>query len=1038
MIKTSPDGDVESTPHFRSMCFTTVNETELVKDYNQAVEKVKTIFLEYQREGSGWQLDKVLHLDLGVVAYKPVEGASYLPLPKKIKNKKAVLNVQNDDLKCFLWSVLAAKHPIDRRDQPHRVNHYKPYESELNMAGIDYPVKIDQVKKFERQNPTTSVSVFGFEEQELFPLYITKDKKELHVNLLLYSQDTRRHYCLIRDLDRLLSIITRHEHRMYHCNYCMHGFVRQDLLDDHEPHCGRHGPQKIKLPDEDHTTLQYTEVQKQLKVPFVIYADFESILIEHDKSELDRNKSFTQKTQHHQPCGFCYTIVSTVEDYCKPPVVYRGEDAVDKFLENLIEEEKQITEMLTVVVPMEITNEQEQAFQEATVCHICGFDLGADRVRDHDHLTGLYRGVAHNECNLNYKFTGNIPVVFHNLRGYDSHLIMQGLGKMTSEKISCIPNNTEKYISFSVGNLVFIDSLQFMDASLERLVANLSKDGDDQFTILKKYVESDKLNLLLRKGVYPYEYMNSFNKFQETQLPPKGAFYSSLKDSSITEDDYEHAQKVYREFRCQNLGEYHDLYLKSDVLLLADVFENFRTICLEYYQLDPGHFYTSPGLSWSACLKMTGVELELLTDPDMYLFIEEGLRGGISMITHRHAKANNPYVDGYDPEQHNNYLMYLDANNLYGWAMSQALPVNNFGWLTEQEATELQQDLMTLPDDGTEGYILEVDLSYPEELHDLHNDYPLAPERQKVTQDMLSPYCQQLNEELNLGSAPVAKLVPNLNDKQHYILHYRNLKQYLSLGMKLTKVHRVLGFDQSPWLKSYIDFNTEKRKHATNDFEKDFFKLMNNSVFGKTMENLRKRVSVKLLNTPKQLKKLTANPLFDYFRIFDENLVGVNMKKPSLYLNRPIYVGFCILDLSKTLMYDFHYNVIKQKYGNNATLLFTDTDSLCYNIKTEDIYEDMYEDLDLYDTSEYPRDHVLHSTVNKKVLGKMKDETHGLPIEEFVGLRPKMYSLLYHEEGREVEKKTAKGVAKHVTTHRIRHTHYRDCLFEKKNERWRI
>ncbi|KAK3720534.1 hypothetical protein QZH41_001987 [Actinostola sp. cb2023] len=389
---------------------------------------------------------------------------------------------------------------------------------------------------------------------------------------------------------------------------------------------------------------------------------------------------------------------------------------------------------------------------------------------------------------------------------------------------------------------------------------------------------------------------------------------------------------------------------------------------------------------------MTGVELELLTDPDMYLFVEEGLRGGISMITHRHAKANNPYVQDYNPEQPHNYLMYLDANNLYGWAMSQSLPVNNFGWLCPGEVEELQENLMTLSDDGTEGYILEVDLEYPKELHDLHNDYPLAPERQKVPQDWLSPYCHQLIEELELNFTPTEKLVPNLNDKTHYILHYRNLKQYLSLGMKLTKVHRVLGFDQSPWLKKYIDFNTEKRKQARNDFEKDFFKLMNNSVFGKTMENLRKRVSVRLVNTPKQLKKLTANPLFDYFRIFDENLVGVNMKKPTLYLNRPIYVGFCILDLSKVLMYDFHYHVIKQKYGNNATLLFTDTDSLCYNIQTEDIYEDMQQDHDLYDTSEYPRNHVLHSTVNKKVLGKMKDETHGLPIEEFV-----VYALKYSE-----------------------------------------
>lgn len=207
---------------------------------------------------------------------------------------------------------------------------------------------------------------------------------------------------------------------------------------------------------------------------------------------------------------------------------------------------------------------------------------------------------------------------------------------------------------------------------------------------------------------------------------------------------------------------------------------------------------------------------------------------------------------------------------------------------------------------------------------------------------------------------------------------------------------------------------------------------MNNSVFGKTMENLRKRVNVKLVNSPKQLQKLSSSPLFDYFRIFDKNLVGVNMKKPSLYLNRPIYVGFSILDLSKVLMYDFHYNVIKQKYGNHATLLFTDTDSLCYNIQTQDIYQDMLPDRHLYDTSEYPTDHPLFSLLNKKVLGKMKDETHGIPIQEFVGLRPKMYSLLYFEEGREVEKKTAKGITKHVTKRHVRHAHYRDCLFLKR------
>ena len=364
--------------------------------------------------------------------------------------------------------------------------------------------------------------------------------------------------------------------------------------------------------------------------------------------------------------------------------------------------------------------------------------------------------------------------------------------------------------------------------------------------------------------------------------------------------------------------------------------------------------------------------------------------------------------------------------------MNQSLGTDSFEWLSDLEIEELRENLMTIPAHGSEGYILEVDLSYPQELHDLHNDYPLAPERRKITGGMFSPYCQQLLEDLGLNHAPSEKLIPNLNDRHHYILHYRNLQQYLELGMKLEKIHRVLGFNQSPWLKTYIGFNTEKRKHARNDFEKDFFKLMNNSVFGKTMENLRKRVNVKLVNTEQQFKKLSASPLFDYFRIFGEDLVAVNMKKPSLYLNRPIYVGFTILDFSKIVMYDFHYNYIKRKYGDRATLLFTDTDSLCYEIKTDDIYQDMYQNLDLFDTSEYPTDHFLHSMRNKKVLGKMKDETHGIPITEFVGLRPKMYSLLYAEDGREVEKKTAKGIAKHVTKKSIRHAHYRDCLRKKR------
>ncbi|XP_078355713.1 uncharacterized protein LOC144640434 [Oculina patagonica] len=545
-----------------------------------------------------------------------------------------------------------------------------------------------------------------------------------------------------------------------------------------------------------------------------------------------------------------------------------------------------------------------------------------------------------------------------------------------------------------------IDSFQFMSSSLEKLVSNLPKES---LKYTSEIFESKQLNLMSRKGIYPYDYMDSFDKFNE-KLPKKEDFYSILNDEHISDDDYKHAKNVWKTFKIKNMGEYHDLYLKSDVLLLADVFESFRKTCLKYYKLDPCHYFSSPGLSWDSMLKMTDIKLELMTDIDMYQFIEKGMRGGISYIANRYGKANNKYMKEYDENSASKYIMYLDANNLYGWAMSQYLPTGGFRWLTQKQIDET--NLAKYKEDSNKGLILEVDLEYPNELHNLHNDYPLGAEKVKVTKDMLSDYCKTIAEKYNISTGLVHKLIPTLNNKEKYVLHYRNLQLYLDLGLKLTKVHRVLEFNQSPWLKQYIDFNTEKRTNAKNAFEKDFFKLMNNSVFGKTMENLRKRVDVRLVTNKKKLLKLTSKPTYVSSKIFNENLVAVHKIKETLTLNRPAYIGMCILDLSKTLMYDFHYNYIKKKYGSGAKLLFTDTDSLTYEIEADDVYKDFWNDKDKFDNSDYPKKSLFFDKTNKKVIGKFKDESCGLPICEFVGLRSKMYSYIKDNNKQE---RTAKG-----------------------------
>ncbi|PFX11805.1 hypothetical protein AWC38_SpisGene24344 [Stylophora pistillata] len=383
--------------------------------------------------------------------------------------------------------------------------------------------------------------------------------------------------------------------------------------------------------------------------------------------------------------------------------------------------------------------------------------------------------------------------------------------------------------------------------------------------------------------------------------------------------------------------------------------------------------------------------------------MEAGIRGGISMIPTRHSKANNKYMEeSFDPTQPSKFIMYLDANNLYGWAMSKSLPTGGFKWVDEKDFTEWKSFAC----------ILEVDLKgVTSELHDHFNDYPPAPE--------------------NLLIGKVHKLVCTLNEKKKYIVHHETLKHYMSLGIEIGKIHRVIRFNESPWMKKYIDLNTSLRAKAKNEFEKDFYKLMNNAVFGKTMENIRKRVDVRLVNSEEKAKKLANKVNFEHCTIFSEDLCAMHMRKTQILFNKPLYLGMSILDISKTLMYDFHYNYIKPKYPNDKSkLLFTDTDSLCYEIQTEDFYRDITNDVDsLFDTSNIREGHCsgVPTGVNKKVIGMFKDEAGGKIIEEFVGLRAKLYSYKMFDDGE--EKKKCKGVKQGVVERTIGFDDYKRCLF---------
>ena len=642
--------------------------------------------------------------------------------------------MKNKDEKCFLWCVLRALN-LKNRDNERIDRDLQSKINTLDMGDIKYPVELKDIKKFECLNSNITISVFTYSKEDgVYPLRNSENHDRLHkINLFLIKEEEKTHYCLIKIFSRLTSSqVSKHNGRIYTCERCIDSFKTEKSLKRHEEYCKTNECLKINMPEKG-STVSFKNHWRSERVPFIIYADTESLLKPIQNCESDPTKKYTQKYQKHEPISFSYYIKCFDDNvFNEEPRTYTGIDAMQKFVEWLEEDVRYIANIPSV--GMKFGKEEADQFNKATTCWICGGELGLGKVRDHCHYTGKYRGAAHNNCNLKFRKPNFIPVVFHNLSGYDAHLFIKNLG-YNQGNINCIPNNDEKYISFTktitvrsyknkkgkivdkTHNIRFIDSFKFMSEGLSGLVNNLPETA---FNNIKRYYTGDELNLIKRKGVYPYEYMNSIERFKENSLPPKESFCSSLNNEDISDVDYEHAKKVWDVFKMKSMMDYHELYNKTDVLLLADVFENFRDICLENYKLDPAHYFTAPGLSWDACVKMTCVQLELLTDVDMLLMVEKGIRGGVSMVSKRFSKANNKYMDKkFDSNKPSKYIQYLDANNLYGVAMSMDLPTHGFKWMNDKELCIWEK----IP------CILEVYLEYPKELHDTHNDYPLAPER---------------------------------------------------------------------------------------------------------------------------------------------------------------------------------------------------------------------------------------------------------------------------------------------------------------------
>ena len=1004
--KNTPEGNKEqSEKTFRSFCEPLLAGDDIEQFFLRAKETIRIAIEQYERFGSGWIFEYHSSSKLEIAKYNPLSASGSVFIPQKLKNMRSVLNIKSQDNKCFLYCLLAKLYPCNG-DHAYRYTKYLPHVDKINMGNVEFPVKLKDIGKIEKLN-NLSISVFQWYQETEYAECVVPLKHGCGtgtpIDLLYIEDDDTAHYMLIKNFNAFMRMRTKYHNSMYYCRKCLHGFVHQEKQEEHSILCKQGINQYVMLPSPG--VISFKSTFKQDKKLFALYFDFECLTVPISSCDNNPEKSTTRKYQKHVPCSFCIVTTSEYTQYQSETVVFSNPDpqkVTQKFISELsrIHNEMMICHK-TYSFSIDMSDEDEEDFQTSTHCHICSKTLCWDSdtnypVRDHDHTKEFnnYRGAACNKCNINYfNRTKKVPAFAHNLKGYDMNLFLLDLIKEV-EEMDIIPENIEKFKAVFTENFIFLDSFAFLSSSLDKLAKNLQKSGHDQFKHLKKEFPKH-YKLLSEKGVYFYDYAKSYSVFSEKVLPPKEAFYSQLTEEHISDKDYDRAQRVFKTTNCKSLLDYMELYVKTDTLILCDVFENFRKLCLDYYGLDACHYMSLPAFAWDAMLKMTGVSLDYITDIDKYTFVEENLRGGVATINHRLFTANNKYLDDYNPQKPSSYINYIDCNNLYGASMMQKLPIGNFRWLDKEEIANL--DIDKLDPDGDTCYILEVDLHYPAHLHNKHTDYPLAVEKKIIREEQLSPVNLEFLRINKEKFKPSTKLVPDLHDKVKYVCSLRNLKLFIKHGLVLQKIHRVLVADQSDFMSSYIEFNSLKRQAATTDFEKDFFKILNNAVFGKFIESVRKRTNVDVVKDPTRASKLVSKPQYLGFHTLDEDITLVQSVKRKIVLDKPIACGYMVLENAKNIMYDFWYDVLKPMYGNRIKLLLSDTDSFIYAVYTDDSYQDLYNNRHLMDLSGYEDDTILgkfHDKNNKKVPGKFSDEKPLAVIREVCALKPKMYSIL--------------------------------------------
>ena len=947
----------------------------------------------------------------------------------------------------------------------------------LNLDGLPMPFEFKYFKAFEAKNPTIGLRVYHHDRELVTgPLYVNADTNRRPVHLLFISHPEKDslpgHFRPITNMHAMVNGFDKSQtsRTPYHCELCLQRFRTATAQSNHLHWCGQSGKkQKVHMPMEDEH--RFKDHQKTTHMLNVIYADMES--------------KIDPVTHLHTP-GYIGSMQVWHPEHAEENNTYdvdifKGDDCVMKFLDYLEDKARENVDCLDLYTrqPMEMSAMEQQRHNASMVCDFCEQSFSEERLRcaDHDHITGCYLRALCSQCNLRrVQYRRRMSVVFHNLKGYDGHHLMRyGLANKLHWDINPIYQSGDKLLGVIVRiplsqseqeeegeeygqeeeeesdndggiNIIdglesmlmrrrrrkdyytinFIDSFQFLPSSLQKLIDALPNTPISQQMLTNAYEMSMEDGRRISKAIFPYTFFTSFDVLQSTtDLPPISAFYNDLTERECSREAYASAQEAWNSIGCHTLEEYLIYYLKLDVAGLADIFETFRRDVFQASELDATHYFGSPGLSLAWFFKHTGARPDMLKDPAMYEMFEHGIRGGMTVVNIHEATTDTSNVEC---QQH---IAYIDENNLYGHSMSMKQPYKDFQWLSESECSEFinTETIQNFDAEGDLGFLAEVDLEYPPDVQEATLDLPLAPEAGSIGEEQLSPYMKRLwTHYYGMQSYHgTQKLLLTHYPKQRYIVHSRALCYYVEKGLRITRCHRAILFQQRAFMKEYVDYHTTQRSQATTISKKNLHKYMVNSLFGKTMEDVRQHLSRRLTHSPSILFRNANSPLCESVMPLGEETIVVTMRKTSVLLCKAIFIGQCILDASKIVMYRLLDQLKSHPTLSDVQLIGGDTDSFFLRLQSPYSLDEIWRSLSNFDSSNYPLTHPLHSNTNKARLGCFKDEACGRRITSFVALSPKMYSFVVDHDTSELNNrvKGIKTYKKHTLTHELYQQAYR-------------